>query len=204
MPRTPQPGQQALSSTTPLQPPFDPAELNTESERHMRSANNYLHTSNRGTPVTRSATTTGPAQSPATTTVSRAGPGDGNQAVKTPSQQSARPAPPPAAVNSIPRLTQGTGHMRTYFTKASDAYTTLTTTSVQIERNFVSAFIRGIRDSRNRAKLISQLEQTFPTRVTKDNRVEVRCEWVDIEEALLQARLMVKEGEPSRKRARFQ
>ena len=79
--------------------------------------------------------------------------------------------------------------MKTYHAISSAAFNKLGDCDHQIGVEFISAFIRGIRENKTRAKLVQELQQYHPSK-DKDGKLEIYCEWLDIQEALKKAELI--------------
>jgi hypothetical protein len=87
--------------------------------------------------------------------------------------------------------------------KASNIFTTLPNTGPQFEIDFVALFIKGIRESKTRQKLVNELQLIHPCRMKKDGKMEILCEWGDVREALVSAGLVervAEEGEQAPRR----
>jgi hypothetical protein len=105
-------------------------------------------------------------------------------------------------IPNIPRLFQGTNHIKTYYNDSNDVFKRFNTIEPQSEVNFVSAFISGITDPKIKSRLISELQQLHPSRNRKDGRIEVLCDWGDIPEGLRKAGLLSPAKETSRRKHR--
>jgi len=106
------------------------------------------------------------------------------------------------AAPNLPRLSQGTGHIKTYYNNANDVFKTLNMSDPQMEIDFISAFIKGMADSKIGNKLLTELQQLHPSRSRKDGRIEVLCDWDDVPEGLRRAGLLSPSKEPSRRNHR--
>jgi hypothetical protein len=116
------------------------------------------------------------------------------------------PTVPPLArleASKIPRLAQGTNHIKNYYNNANEVFKELNLTGAQLEVDFVSAFISGITDSKTSSRLISELQRAHPSRNRKDGRIEVLCDWDDISEGLRKAGLLSPAKEESRRKHRI-
>ena len=110
--------------------------------------------------------------------------------------------PPRTEAFKVPRLAQGTNHIKTYYNNANEVFKGLDVNDAQLEVDFVSAFISGITDPKIKSRLISELQQLHPSRNRKDGRIEVLCEWDDIPEGLRKAGLLSPAKETSRRKHR--
>jgi hypothetical protein len=112
---------------------------------------------------------------------------------------------PPARheASSIPRLSQGTNHVKTYYNNANEVFKGLNMNEAQLEVDFVSAFISGITDGKIKNMLIAELQKLHPSRNRKDGRIEVLCDWDDIPEGLRKAGLLSPAKESSRRKHRI-
>jgi hypothetical protein len=112
---------------------------------------------------------------------------------------------PPARheASSIPRLSQGTNHVKTYYNNANEVFKRLNMNEAQLEVDFVSAFISGITDGKIKNMLIAELQKLHPSRNRKDGRIEVLCDWDDIPEGLRKAGLLSPAKESSRRKHRI-
>jgi len=125
-----------------------------------------------------------------------------NRAAETPTETPVEPPLARPAAPKLPRLSQGTGHIKTYYNNANDVFKTLNMSDPQTEIDFISAFIKGIADSKIGNKLLTELQQRHPSRSRKDGRIEVLCEWDDVPEGLRKAGLLSPSKEPSRRNHR--
>jgi hypothetical protein len=89
--------------------------------------------------------------------------------------------------------------VKSYYNNANEVFKSLNMTEPQMEVDFISAFIKGITDSKISNKLITELQQLHPSRNRKDGTVEVLCDWEDIPEGLRKAGLLSPAKEPSRR-----
>ena len=113
-----------------------------------------------------------------------------------------RPLARPEA-SKIPRLAQGTKHIKNYYNNANEVFKGLDLNGAQLDVDFVSAFISGIADSKISSRLISELQRAHPSRNKKDGRIEVLCDWDDIPEGLRKAGLLSPVKESSRRKHRI-
>jgi len=105
-------------------------------------------------------------------------------------------------VSSPPRLLQATSALKNYHAKASSIFASLE--GDKNETEFVSQFIRGMRDPKQREVLIKTLQMSFGSRTGGDGDVQIFCEWVDVLGGLKRSRLVEADGgeEPPAKRGR--
>lgn len=125
-----------------------------------------------------------------------------NRATETPTETPVEPPLARPAAPKLPRLSQGTGHIKTYYNNANDVFKTLNMSDPKMEIDFISAFIKGIADSKIGNKLLTELQQLHPSRSRKDGRIEVLCDWDDVPEGLRRAGLLSPSKEPSRRKHR--
>ena len=103
------------------------------------------------------------------------------------------------------RLSQGNGSLETYLLNSSSIFSTLPNSGPQFQIDFVALFVKGIRDSKAREKLVNELQLIHPSKMKKDGKMEILCEWDDVSDALRSARLIEmgdKEGEQAPRRKR--
>jgi hypothetical protein len=89
----------------------------------------------------------------------------------------------------LPKLTQGTRHIKTYYATACATFEGVDITGAQTEIDYISAFIKGLREEKHQSKLTEALQQFHPSRV-RDGRIEILCEWEDMREGLIKAGLL--------------
>lgn len=92
--------------------------------------------------------------------------------------------PAKKATNSPFKLRQGEGLFQKYLENANHLYHSLPKEDKPSDVEFVALFIKGMRDSRQRERLSTQLQLVHPSRTKKDLSVEVICEWEDVLETL--------------------
>jgi hypothetical protein len=93
--------------------------------------------------------------------------------------------------------------MNAYYNNANEVFKSLNMSDPQMEVDFISAFIKGITDSKISNKLITELQQLHPSRIRKDGWVEVLCDWEDIPEGLRRAGMLSPAKNPSRRKHRI-
>jgi hypothetical protein len=74
------------------------------------------------------------------------------------------------------------------------------------EMEFVGAFLKGLRETKQRDVLVKELQKAHQCCTGKDGRVEIICEWEDVAEALVKAGLVESEGrvgKPGKRRKRI-
>jgi hypothetical protein len=123
-----------------------------------------------------------------------------NGATETPTETPVKPLLPIPAAPKLPRLSQGTNHIKTYYNNANDVFKTLDMNDPQMEIDFISSFIKGIADPKTGNKLLTELQQLHPSRSRKDGSIEVLCDWDDVPEGLRRAGLLSPSKEPSRRK----
>jgi len=64
----------------------------------------------------------------------------------------------------------------------------------QDEIEFVSAFIAGISSEKHKHALLAEMEQLHPFRTKKDGKIQLLCQWEDVEEGLVNAGLIPEKG----------
>lgn len=105
----------------------------------------------------------------------------------------AMPAPADYSGSQIPHLEQSNRSMREYYAKANSMYQALqdVDTSFDFDVHFVGAFLRGIESVKARDKLVDELRQLHPSKVMENKRIDIMCEWEDVEDAIHRAGLFV-------------
>jgi hypothetical protein len=121
-----------------------------------------------------------------------------NRAIDNPTEIAFEPPLARPEASKIPRLVQGTNHIKTYYHTANEVFKGLNMNDGQTEVDFVAAFISGITDSKIGNRLVIELQRLHPCRNRKDGRVEVLCDWDDVTEGLRKAGLLSSAKEPSR------
>jgi hypothetical protein len=109
--------------------------------------------------------------------------------LNTPSEPTISPVASEPERGRLPKLTQGTSHIKTYYATACDTFEGVDITGAQTEIDYISAFIKGLREDKHQAKLTEALQQFHPSRV-RDGRIEILCEWEDMREGLVKAGLL--------------
>jgi hypothetical protein len=108
----------------------------------------------------------------------------------------------------IPTLSQRTSHLKTYHKNASAAFNALSKDR-QTETQFVMQFLKGLRDSETRNTLTAALQSRHPCRSNQEGKLEILCEWPDVEDGLRNTGLIVVEAgdqappEPARKKQKI-
>jgi cell wall-associated NlpC family hydrolase len=107
----------------------------------------------------------------------------------TPSEPTFSPVASEPERGRLPKLTQGTSHIKTYYATACATFEGVDITGAQTEIDYISAFIKGLREDKHQSKLTEALQQFHPSRV-RDGRIEILCEWEDMREGLIKAGLL--------------
>jgi hypothetical protein len=112
------------------------------------------------------------------------------------SKKGANVSPPVAkSASSKPsRLMQGPGSVSSYYTATEKAHSKLPNMNSQGEIEFVSAFIAGLSSEKHKNALIAEMEQLHPFRTKKDGKIQLLCQWEDVEEGLVNAGLIPEKG----------
>ena len=97
----------------------------------------------------------------------------------------------------LPRLVQGTSQLKTYLTTASAAFSMVSKEGTS-EIEFVAAFLKGMREEKQRDALVRELQKAHPCRMSSGDTVEIICQWEDVVEALKWASLVESEGKEER------
>lgn len=74
------------------------------------------------------------------------------------------------------------------------------------EIEFVAAFVKGLRESKQRDILVRELQKVHPCQIGKSGTVEIICDWVDVAEALKKVGLIaveMKEERPAKRRKKI-
>lgn len=104
----------------------------------------------------------------------------------------------------LPRLVQGTNQLKTYFANAAAAfYSTSKDKTKEVE--FITAFLKGFREAKQREIVVKELQKVHPCWTGKRGTVEIICEWKDVGEAMRKIGLIEPGGEerPAKRRKKI-
>jgi len=107
----------------------------------------------------------------------------------TPSEPTISPVASDLEQGRLQKLTQGTSHIKNYYATACATFEGVDITGPQTEIDYISAFIKGLREDKHQSKLTEALQQFHSSRV-RDGRIEILCEWDDMREGLVKAGLL--------------
>ncbi len=79
---------------------------------------------------------------------------------------------------------QGVWSIKTYYQDAGKKLQALNITTPQLEIDFITNFIKGINETKNRQKLLDDLSQIHPSKRKMNGFVEILCDWDELLEGI--------------------
>ncbi|RDL36841.1 uncharacterized protein BP5553_06193 [Venustampulla echinocandica] len=112
---------------------------------------------------------------------------------KKPVKPAAKPAAQPTSMADavkFQQLSQGANNIGLYYANTDKLHTSLSIANDRLDIDYVNAFIQGLASEADKGILISELQQLHRSRSTADGKIEILCQWNDVEDALRASSLL--------------